>query len=212
VSTAVTVDLSTTKAYISENQQQGQTSRYDSKTGEKLKTVPTVIPDVELYNPQKDGSSTTIKARIEGKAPLAPFAALDWVSSLIDQPIVWTGTTTIDNHASEGYIDINYTLLGKGFPAFESFIEDEQGTKLFIGIYSSPAKGNIFQSLSNPEIAVKKDFSVKVYTDKDGNFLGIASKDNKGNDIIVNPAAYNKQFENVPPAADVMVNGGLIKN
>jgi len=212
VTTAVSVDLSTAKATVIEARQQGQTSRFDSQTGEKLKTAPTVTPDVELYNPQQSGSNTTIRARIEGRAPLAPIAALDPVSSLIDQPIVWTGTTTIDNHTSEGYVNIHYTLLGKGFPAFESFIEDEHGTKLFMGIYSSPAKGNIFQTLSNPEIAIRRDFNVKAYTDKDGNFMGIASKDSKGNDIVVNPAAYNKQFENVPPAADVMANGGVIKN
>ncbi|OQP63673.1 hypothetical protein [Niastella populi] len=211
VATAVSLDLKTLQSKVLINTQIGSTSRFDSKTGKKLKTAPTVIPELSLYDPQRKGTKTTLGARIEGKAPLAPVGMLDWAAGAIDQPIVWIGFTTIDNHISEGYININYKLIGKGFPAFEAFIEDENGTKLFIGFWQSPSKKKIIQCLSNTEIQISTDFQVKVYTDKDGNFLSVAGKDANGNEISVNPAAYNQAIENIPPAADVMANKGLIK-
>lgn len=202
VSTAITVDIATAKAELTTSKQFGSTVRYDAKTGEALKTAPRVNPEVSMWNPQKDGNNLTVKARIEGKAPLAPLPILDPVSSTIDQPIVWTGTTKIENHISQGYINITYNYIGKGFPALESFIEDEKGTKLFMGINISPAKSNIVQALSGSG-AYGNTFKLKIATDSKGNFQGVYGKDAKGNEIVINPAAYNKIFEAVPAAKDL---------
>jgi len=203
VSTAITVDIATAKAELTTNRQFGNTVRYDGKTGEVLKIAPQVNPEVNMWNPQKDGNNLTVKARIEGKAPLAPFPSLDPVSSLIDQPIVWTGTTKIENHIPQGFINVKYNYTGKGFPAFESFIEDQKGTKLFMGINISPSKSNILQSLSGSEWAYGNTFKLKVATDAQGNFNGVYGKDANGNEIVRNPASYNAIFKGVSAAKDL---------
>lgn len=202
VSTALTVDIASAKASLISARQFGNTVRYDAKTGKALKTAPIVTPEVAL-GAQRDGSSVLVKTRIEGQAPLAPVPILDLVSSLIDQPIVWTGQTTIDNHISEGYINVFYSLIGKGFPAFESFMEDQNGTKLFIGAYTSPAKKHIVQALSGSELALSRTFNTKISTDQDGNFNGVYTKDSKGNDVVMKPDAYNAQTSNAAPANDL---------
>jgi RHS repeat-associated protein len=203
VSTAITVDISTAKATLTAAKQFGNTIRYDGKTDEALKTAPIVNPEVNLWNAQRNGSEVLVKARIEGQAPLAPFPILDPISSLIDQPIVWTGKTSIDNHISDGYINVSYSLIGKGFPAFESFIEDANGTRLFIGAYTSPAKNNILQALSGSELSLSRTFNTKISTDQDGNFNGVYTKDRNGNDVVVSPATYNTQTSNASPARDL---------
>jgi RHS repeat-associated protein len=203
VSTAITVDIATAQAIVTASKQFGNTVRYDGKTGKALKTAPQVNPLVGLWKPQKNGSSLTVKARIEGTAPLAPFPTLDPVSSTIDQPIVWTGTTKIDNHISQGYINVTYSYIGKGFPAFEAFLEDQKGTKLFMGINISPAKTHILQALSGSEWAYGNTFNLKIATDAEGNFYGVYGKDAYGNEIVRNPKAYNKIFEGVPAAKDL---------
>jgi len=143
------------------------------------------------------------KNKIEGKAPIAPFPSLDPVSSLIDQPIVWTGTTKIENHIAQGYINVTYNYIGKGFPALESFIEDQKGTKLFMGINISPAKSNILKALSGSEWAYGNTFKLKISTDAQGNFNGVYGKDANGNEIVRNPKVYNAIFERIHAANDL---------
>jgi hypothetical protein len=77
----------------------------------------------------------------------------------------------------------------------EAFIEDAQGTKLFIGTYVSPAKKYIIRALSGPGVAISRtSLNLKIATDKDGNFEGIYTKDKDGHNIIMNPAAYNARI------------------
>lgn len=203
VSTAITVDISAAKATLTVAKQFGNTIRYDGETGEALKTAPIVNPEVIMWNAQRNESEVSVKARIEGQTPLAPFPILDPISSLIDQPIVWKGKTSIDNHISDGYINVSYSLIGKGFPAFESFIEDAKGTKLFIGAYTSPAKSKILLALSGSELSLSRTFNTKISTDQDGNFNGVYTKDRNGNDVVVSPATYNAQISNASPARDL---------
>jgi RHS repeat-associated protein len=202
VSTAITVDLGEAKATLTLARQFGRTSRYTA-SGKHVETAPQVVPEVGLWRAQKDGSKVKVRARIEGQAPLAPLPILDPISPIIDQPIVWTGTVTIDNHITEGYINVAYNYTGKGFPAFEAFLEDEKGTKIFIGAHVSPGKDNIVQALSGPEVAVSQTRNLKIATDQNGNFHGIYKKNNKGQEIVINPAAWNAAVAAVPAAVDL---------
>ncbi|RYY48379.1 MAG: RHS repeat-associated core domain-containing protein [Chitinophagaceae bacterium] len=198
VSTTLSIDIGLGKAHVLEARQRGTTSRFDGESGKMLTTAPSATPSVSLFNARQNGRTTTVKARIEGKAPLAPVPSLDWVSPMIDQPIVWTGTIEVVNHIDQGYLQINYNLTGKGFPAFEAFIEDARGTKVFVAIRPSPAKKEIIQSLSSGETAYSQNFTIKILTDKDGNFIGLP----RGQSVL-NPEALNKSIEKVPAAADL---------
>lgn len=208
VATAITVDIATGKAFISDAKQHGNTTRYDTRTNKQVNPpANSVSPKVSLYDAQqsfKNPNITTVKARMEGLAPFAPVPFLDPISKLIDQPIVWSGTTTIDNHLDNGFINVQYNFIGKGFPALEAFIEDAKGTKLFIGAYVSPAKGNIIKALSGTELAISRtSLNLKIATDKDGNFNGVYTKDGEGNETVMSPAAFNSQVSNVPAAKDL---------
>lgn len=203
----ITVDIATAKAVLTfAGQSGGGTERYSTRTWNLLKVAEPVIPSVSMTNPQVAGSLTTLRQRIEGKAPLAPHPWLDWASSFIDEPIVWTGTTGIDNHITQGYINVSYKLTGKGFPAFESFLEDAKGTKIFIGYYVSPGKTNIVQALSGSELAYSKTINTKIQTDEQGNFLGVFAKDKNGKEIVMMPSAYNAGILNTYPAKDLPEN------
>lgn len=114
------------------------------------------------WNAQKKGTSTTFKTRMEGTNPLFPGA----------DPIVWTNTVTIDNKVSSRYIDVSLKIVGKGFPALESFIEDSKGTRVFIGIYVAPSKVSAIPSLTGSETAYSHNSYIRIYTNSDGTFSG----------------------------------------
>lgn len=99
---------------------------------------------------------------------------------------------------------MQYNFTGKGFPALEAFIEDAQHTKLFIGAYVSPAKDNIVQALSGPEVAISRtSLNLKIATDEKGNFKGVYIKDKKGRETVISPEAFNSQVLNTPAAKDM---------
>jgi len=159
----------TLKYSIDLNQQnyQGEPSVYSDKstmykegTNEKLDEK-TSTPSYLKWAPQKTANTTIFKTRFEGSNPLFPFSP----------PIVWTGTLSITKVT--GYIDVSYSFIRKGFPAFESFIEDGMGTKVFIGVYDAPAKGNAIQALSGSELAyASPTFRLRIYTNSNGSFSG----------------------------------------
>jgi hypothetical protein len=202
VSTAITLDLATTKAAVTDALQHGNTTRYDESTGKVEATAPNVVPLVLLWRPQKDGIVTKVKTRLEGKAPFSPMPVMDFAKAFFNDPITWTATTTIENNISKGYINVKYSFYGKGFPALEAFVQDQKGTKIFIGIYESPAKSNIIDRLSGTEFYMAQTFLTKIVTDKAGNFLGV-SENIGGKEVVISPNVYNKKIESYPAAPDL---------
>jgi len=78
-----------------------------------------------------------------------------------------------------------------------------KGTKIFIGAYVSPPKSEIVSYLANTEVNRSLSTSIKVSTDKQGDFKGVYWKNDKGQEIVLSPAAYNSQFSNTSAAYDL---------
>jgi hypothetical protein len=72
-------------------------------------------------------------------------------------------------------------------------IFDEAGTGLFLGV-STAQGGPLTNVWGSGENNTLYNNVMKIQTDEKGNFVGVYSKDKNGNEVVVNPAAYNKQF------------------
>jgi RHS repeat-associated protein len=86
--------------------------------------------------------------------------------------IDWTGNYSFNN-STPGILGVNFHLAGKGFPAYETFIEDEKGSKISIYNYTAPAKKGILRLFSSPDATIPGSYTnMRVGLDKDGNFNG----------------------------------------
>jgi hypothetical protein len=68
-------------------------------------------------------------------------------------------------------LEVHAGVNGKGFPAYEQFIEDSKGVKIMTVAYSAPAKEGIFNLFTSPDAAYGGNW-IKIGIDKDGNFNG----------------------------------------
>jgi RHS repeat-associated protein len=90
-------------------------------------------------------------------------------------------------------LKVSAKITGNIFPAQETLIFDEKGTGLFIGTSTAiggPLSG-VWGSGKNNTLSSE---SFRVQTDDDGNFLGVLSTDANGNEVVMNPAVWNKKF------------------
>lgn len=84
-------------------------------------------------------------------------------------------------------------ITGNVFPAQETMIFDQKGTGLFLG--TSTAIGNPLTGVWNSgRNNVLDSRSIKIQTDDDGNFKGVLQTNSKGEESVISPDAYNKQF------------------
>ena len=158
-------------------------------------------PNVDVWTGNSSSKTSDIHSRFSSKNPVMP----------ISDPIVWSSNIQIDDNivkdgSSPSSITVRYSFLGKGFPALESFIEDVEGTKIFIGAYVAPNKEQVIVRLSGNEFQVTNKIQIKIETDKKGSFLGVVFKDAKGKNKTLSPAAYNKMFTTTSAAADLKTN------
>ena len=130
------------------------------------------IPTFWISGPRKDGNNVRFKSYLTGGNPLVPL-------SYYVAPIQWDSDINISNHVNEGYIDVFMTTTGRGFPAFESFIEDSKGTRVFLATFRPNNKDEFFTRLATVPIAVAFSFKIRIHTDCDGNFTGALSYNNK---------------------------------
>ena len=198
VATQFTIDLAT-NTVTDAKVETGVTRMFDEETNEEIDRD-RAVGAVSVTGPVQDGDVTTVKSRISATNPLVPLSS----------PIVWTGTTTISNNIDKGFIDVTYSYLGKGFPALEAFIEDEAGTRVFLGVYVSPKKEEIFNRLTGTELAVggKSVGFLRIQTDDKGIFTGNISVflgfDNDGKEHWFNGTIeqWNNVIESMPAAKD----------
>ncbi len=77
-----------------------------------------------------------------------------------------------------GYIDGVKTLEltcevnGRGFPAYESFIEDNNGNRVFLFTVPAPARNNLAKELINPLYDADYENTIRLPIDDFGNFIG----------------------------------------
>lgn len=106
-------------------------------------------------------------------------------------------------------LKVSGIISGKGFPAYESFIEDNKGTSVFLGVIPAPNRDQLEKELLNPYDDSFKSFNYLFELDGDGNFTGnvkINLFDNKGNITSYNTTTddINSKAENTAPAHDCL--------
>lgn len=94
---------------------------------------------------------------------------------------------------NEKTLTVGTTISGNIFPAQETEIFDSKGTGLFMGV-STATGGPLTGVWGTGEGNELSHQFMKIQTDNTGNFLGVYSKDSNGNDIVISPNAFNKQF------------------
>lgn len=112
---------------------------------------------------------------------------------------VWTdihvGVT--NNKDGSSILSLTGDIAGDGFPSSEAFVKDAKGTAIFMGVGPAKAGAVIGPTITLAGDKKEKQFDInmRISVDKNGNFNGVYSKDAKGNEIIMSPEAWNKQFE-----------------
>lgn len=152
----------------------------------------TATDDVGKAQFKNMGSGGVLTTSMEGHNPLV-FGSpnIEWKSSL-----------NFVYNKDKGSLSVTGTLSGRGFPAFEGFIEDAKGNKAFLGVFSPENKGKILRLAYNSADAVNIDvtgFSFNV--DKDGNFTGVNVNFGKENKTL-SLAEWNSIFTSQPAAQD----------
>jgi hypothetical protein len=81
--------------------------------------------------------------------------------------------TTIDfNKITNRLLQVNTKVNGKGFPAYESFIEDAGGTRVFLQTIAAPNKLQLRKELLSPLYDALSNNKLRFETDIKGNFTG----------------------------------------
>jgi hypothetical protein len=135
-------------------------------------------PEATGYEVSGSNSSYAIKTGYEGSNPLVPAPDIDVHS-----------TFTLKEDLNKGVLSITAKITGDDFPSSESFIVDNAGKSLFIGV--SGLSGSALTSLwgNNDRDMIEANFNIKI--DKEGKFVEV-----QVNDKIYKPEEWNKQFEN----------------
>ena len=116
-------------------------------------------------------SNRKLEMQFEGSDPLVAIRSNDKEMLSLAPDIDWK--TTIDfNKVTDNLVQINAKINGKGFPAYESFIEDSAGTRAFIKTISAPNKLNLGKELLNPFYDVTGQVKLRFELDRKGNFTG----------------------------------------
>jgi RHS repeat-associated protein len=197
INSQFTVDISTGSLIGKPLKWSDETISYDD-FGNKISSV-TEEPSFMVANPSKSGMSVRTKTYFSGSNPLIP-------AILPSPPIQWDSDITILDNIANGNISVSYNVIGKGFPAYEAFIEDEKGTKVFLAFQSAPKKQKFLERLSGAPYQQGSTFSLILDTDKDGNFTGgmqVLLPDEKGKSIWVKTTIedWNLGIENATKAA-----------
>ncbi len=161
-------------------------------------TTKTGDPDVtksNLYEHQVGGyKQLEYNSSFQGSNPLVPGSPA----------IMWSSQTHITWAEDANMLSIIFKGNGKGFPAYESFIEDEAGTRLMMGGYGPPNKGridrlNMYPGMNVPIIQFPKN-EMLIQTDDSGNFMGVYDPNT---DTVMSPDAWNAQQTSTPAAGDL---------
>ncbi len=143
-------------------------------------------------------NSTTITGAFHGSNPLTK-------DMVINPEIYFQGGFSFNSSKlNEGILDVRFKLVGKGFPAYESFIKDEAGTKVFMGTLGPDNKGMITKLLGHGQEF--SDYTLSFNVDGDGNFLsirGMTGSDGKYHNLNnMSIGEWNQGFLDTTPSKD----------
>lgn len=107
----------------------------------------------------------TLTMNVYGSDPLVtPAPNIDWK--------ITARTSFVVDKSNTYFLRVDANVEGRGFPAYESMIEDSKGTKAFLITISSPEKSNLASELLNPFYDTFKDQLLDFELDKEGSFTG----------------------------------------
>lgn len=156
------------------------------------------VPDVTRSNLFKHNvgglKQLEYNSNFQGSNPLVPGSPA----------IMWNSQTHITWSQEDKMLHIVFKGNGKGFPAYESFIEDESGTRLMLGTYGPENKGridrlNMFPGQNVPIVDIPKN-EMLIQTNSSGEFLGVYDPTT---DTVMSPDAWNEQQTSTPAAGDI---------
>ncbi len=95
-----------------------------------------------------------------------------WVQPVPD--IDWTLNFSLSSQkvGSVKYLHVEASVEGKGFPAYESFISDANGTKVFLFALASPTKDRLDEELIYPFNDKRSTVNIAIETNNNGEFTG----------------------------------------
>ncbi len=106
-----------------------------------------------------------LEMRVYGSDPLVkPAPDIDWKLT--------AKTSFTKDRQNNYFLKIEGKIAGKGFPAYESFIEDKKGTRVFLFTIASPKENDLAKELTNPLYDTFKEQLFEFQLDKEGNFTG----------------------------------------
>jgi RHS repeat-associated protein len=142
----------------------------------------TAKPDVTDLSVTSDNKAINISSGYHASDPLAPGAP----------DIDFNNSFSILPDYANGFVTVSGTTSGDQYPAAESFVTDERGNSVFIGV--APAEGNILDSYGTGNKTLV-NATVKIATDAKGNFTGVYGSDGK----VISLQDHNKKYQQTKP-------------
>lgn len=139
----------------------------------------TSAPEVKDVSVSSENKSINVSSEYSAADPLALGAAPD-----IDFKNSYSITPDYEN----GSVTVTGATTGDQYPAAESFVSDEAGNRVFVGV--APAEGSIMASYGTGDKNLINN-TVRIATDANGNFTGVYGSDGK----VIPVDEYNKQYQ-----------------
>jgi len=137
-------------------------------------------PTETHYNVSGGNRSYKISTGYEGSNPLTP--------GFITPDIDVRSNFSITENLEKGILSIGVSIKGDDFPSTESFLTDQAGNSVFVGI--SSLSGGVLTSLWGDNYRDIIDANISISIDNNGTFTGVTVGDRK-----FTLGEWNKQFE-----------------
>jgi hypothetical protein len=121
----------------------------------------------------------------EGSDPLIVFP-------MVAPDIEWYLELGLYYISNESTLKISGRLIGKSFPAYEAYIEDKCGNKMFLYTYSAPCESELARELLNPIPDYNEGFDISVKVYENGCFLTDVTTTCEGNTQNTDLQSWNQ--------------------
>ena len=168
--------------------------------------VPSSVEETAICNPggwaavNVDGNTTYTYMQFSGADPLIKLP-------MIAPDIAWFLRTAIFYKESNKSINVKGLLIGKSFPAYEAYIEDKCGNKVFLHTYASPCESELAKNLLNhvPLFFLNEEFLLTFIINDVGCFSGSMSYFLAGINTTLSLHDWNNIHLNKQPAKDCLI-------
>ncbi|HFD33459.1 MAG TPA: hypothetical protein ENJ28_12225 [Gammaproteobacteria bacterium] len=121
----------------------------------------------------------------EGSDPLIVFP-------MVAPDIEWYLKLGLYYKSNDNTLNISGLLMGKSFPAYEAYIEDKCGNKMFLYTYAAPCESQLAVELLNPLPDYYEGFDISVKIDENGCFQSGVTTSYGGNTENTDLQSWNQ--------------------